>query len=49
MTSAPTAHVLAVTDVTRPDKVAAELSLDEALRNAPVVGDECFRVPRMQS
>ena len=45
----PTAHVLAVTDVLRPDKRRPSLSRDEALRNAPAVGDDCFRVPRMQS
>ena len=45
----PTAHVLAVTDVLRPDKPRPSLSLDEALRNAPAVSDDCFRVPRMQS
>ena len=46
---APTAHVLAVTDVMRPDKPRPGLSRDEALRNAPAVTDDCFRVPRMQS
>jgi len=45
----PTAHVLAVTDVLRPDKPRPSLSRDEALRNAPAVSDDCFRVPRMQS
>ena len=45
---APTAHVLAVTDVMRPDKPRPGLSRDEALRNAPAVTDDCFRVPRMQ-
>jgi aspartyl-tRNA(Asn)/glutamyl-tRNA(Gln) amidotransferase subunit C len=45
----PTAHVLAVTDVLRPDKPRPSLPRDEALRNAPVVSDDCFRVPRMQS
>ena len=46
---APTAHVLAVTDVVRPDKPRPGLSRDDALRNAPAVTDDCFRVPRMQS
>jgi aspartyl-tRNA(Asn)/glutamyl-tRNA(Gln) amidotransferase subunit C len=45
----PTAHVLAVTDVLRPDKPRPSLPRDEALRNAPAVSDDCFRVPRMQS
>ena len=44
----PMAHVLAVTDVLRPDKPRPSLPRDEALRNAPAVGDDCFRVPRMQ-
>jgi len=44
----PTAHVLAVTDVVRPDKPRPSLPRDEALRNAPAVSDDCFRVPRMQ-
>ena len=44
----PTAHVLAVADVMRPDKPRPSLSRDEALRNAPAVTDDCFRVPRMQ-
>jgi aspartyl-tRNA(Asn)/glutamyl-tRNA(Gln) amidotransferase subunit C len=46
---APTAHVLAAVDVLRPDKPRPSLSRDEALRNAPAVSDDCFRVPRMQS
>ena len=46
---APTAHVLAVADVVRPDKPRPGLTRDDALRNAPAVSDECFRVPRMQS
>ncbi|HMK91445.1 MAG TPA: Asp-tRNA(Asn)/Glu-tRNA(Gln) amidotransferase subunit GatC [Thermoleophilia bacterium] len=45
----PTAHVLAVTDVVRPDKPRPGLTRDDALRNAPAVTDDCFRVPRMQS
>ena len=45
----PTAHVLAVADVVRPDKPRPSLSRDDALRNAPAVSDDCFRVPRMQS
>ena len=43
----PTAHVLDVVNVTRADKPAASLPLAEALRNAPAVSDDCFRVPRM--
>ncbi len=43
----PTAHVLDVTDVTRPDKPQQSLPREEALRNAPAVADDCFRVPRM--
>jgi len=44
----PTAHVLALTDVVRPDKPRPGLARDDALRNAPAVTDDCFRVPRMQ-
>ena len=43
----PTAHVLDVANVTRADKEAPSLPRDEALRNAPAVSDDCFRVPRM--
>ncbi len=43
----PTAHVLDVVDVMRPDKVESGLSREDALRNAPAVTDDCFRVPRM--
>ena len=43
----PTAHVLDVVNVTRPDKPRASLSRTDALRNAPAVSDDCFRVPRM--
>jgi aspartyl-tRNA(Asn)/glutamyl-tRNA(Gln) amidotransferase subunit C len=44
---APTAHVLDVVDVTRADRVEPGLSRADALRNAPVVTDDSFRVPRM--
>lgn len=43
----PTAHVLDVTNVTRPDRVEAGLTRAAALRNAPAVSDDSFRVPRM--
>ena len=43
----PTAHVLDVVDVTRPDRVEDGLPREEALRNAPLVTDDAFRVPRM--
>jgi len=43
----PTAHVLDVVDVARPDRVEDGLPRDEALRNAPLVTDDAFRVPRM--
>ena len=43
----PTAHVLDVVNVTRSDKPRPGLSREDALRNAPAVSDECFRVPRM--
>jgi len=43
----PTAHVLDVVNVTREDRPQDGLSRADALRNAPAVSDECFRVPRM--
>ena len=43
----PTAHVLDVVNVTRADKPRPGLSRTDALRNAPAVNDDCFRVPRM--
>ena len=43
----PTAHVLDVTNVARADKARPSLPADEALKNAPVVSDDSFRVPRM--
>jgi aspartyl-tRNA(Asn)/glutamyl-tRNA(Gln) amidotransferase subunit C len=43
----PTAHVLDVANVTREDRERAGLARDDALRNAPAVSDDCFRVPRM--
>ena len=45
----PTAHVLELTNVTRPDRVRPSLPREEALKNAPAVSDDCFRVPRMSS
>jgi aspartyl-tRNA(Asn)/glutamyl-tRNA(Gln) amidotransferase subunit C len=43
----PTSHVLDVVNVMRPDKVRPGLSRDDALRNAPAVSSDSFRVPRM--
>ena len=43
----PTAHVLDIVNVTRVDRQAPSLSRADALRNAPAVSDDCFRVPRM--
>ena len=43
----PTAHVLDVVNVLRPDRAREGLSRADALRNAPAVSDDCFRVPRM--
>ena len=43
----PTAHVLDVVNVVREDREAPSLPRDEALRNAPAVSEDCFRVPRM--
>jgi aspartyl-tRNA(Asn)/glutamyl-tRNA(Gln) amidotransferase subunit C len=41
----PTATVLPLRGVTRPDEVDAPLERGEALDNAPEVEDGCFRVP----
>jgi aspartyl-tRNA(Asn)/glutamyl-tRNA(Gln) amidotransferase subunit C len=43
----PTAHVLDVVNVMRPDKPRQGLSREDALKNAPAVADDSFRVPRM--
>jgi aspartyl-tRNA(Asn)/glutamyl-tRNA(Gln) amidotransferase subunit C len=43
----PTAHVLDVVNVVRPDRPRPSLSREDALRNAPAVAADCFRVPRM--
>ncbi len=43
----PTAHVLDLVDVTRADRVEPGLSREDALRNAPAVADDSFRIPRM--
>ena len=43
----PTAHVLDVVNVTREDKEQPSLPREAALRNAPAVSDDCFRVPRL--
>ncbi len=43
----PTAHVLDVVNVLRTDRAREGLSRADALRNAPAVSDDCFRVPRM--
>ena len=43
----PTAHVLDVANVTRADRPRPSLERAEALRNAPAVSEDCFRVPRM--
>jgi aspartyl-tRNA(Asn)/glutamyl-tRNA(Gln) amidotransferase subunit C len=43
----PTAHVLDVVNVMRPDRPRPGLSREDALRNAPAVAGDSFRVPRM--
>jgi aspartyl-tRNA(Asn)/glutamyl-tRNA(Gln) amidotransferase subunit C len=43
----PTAHVLDLVNVMRPDKPRPGLSREDALRNAPAVASDSFRVPRM--
>ncbi len=44
----PTAHVLDIVSVMRSDKVRPGISREEALRNAPAVNADSFRVPRMR-
>lgn len=43
----PMAHVLDLTDVYRDDEPRPSLDRADALRNAPAVTDDSFRVPRM--
>ena len=43
----PTAHILAMTNVMRPDKAETWLSIDQALANAPKTTTEYFSVPRV--
>ncbi len=43
----PTAHVLDLHNVTRPDTPVASLSNEDALASAPDTSDGCFRVPRI--
>jgi aspartyl-tRNA(Asn)/glutamyl-tRNA(Gln) amidotransferase subunit C len=42
----PTAHAVAVTNVTRPDEVRECLSREDALRNAPEQQDGAFLIPK---
>ncbi len=44
---APTAHALALVNVTRPDEPRPGLDRDEVLAAAPAVEDHRFRVPRI--
>jgi aspartyl-tRNA(Asn)/glutamyl-tRNA(Gln) amidotransferase subunit C len=41
----PTASILAKRAILRPDVVEDGLTIDQALQNAPAVGDHQFRVP----
>jgi len=43
----PMAHVLDLTNVYRDDEPRPSLPRSDALRNAPAVSEESFRVPRM--
>ncbi len=43
----PMAHVLDLTNVTRPDVVQQRISHDDALRNAPDADGDYFRVPKV--
>ena len=42
----PTAHAVAVTNVTRPDEVRPGLSRADALLNAPEQQDGAFLIPK---
>jgi len=42
----PTAHAVAVTNVTRPDEIRQGLSQKDALRNAPEQQDGAFLIPK---
>jgi aspartyl-tRNA(Asn)/glutamyl-tRNA(Gln) amidotransferase subunit C len=44
----PTAHAVAVTNVTRDDVVRPCLSREDALRNAPEQQDGAFLIPKFQ-
>jgi aspartyl-tRNA(Asn)/glutamyl-tRNA(Gln) amidotransferase subunit C len=44
----PTAHAVAVTNVTRTDEVRPCLSRDDVLRNAPEQQDGAFLIPKFQ-
>lgn len=43
----PTAHAVAVTNVTRADEIRPGLSQADALRNAPAQQDGAFLIPRI--
>lgn len=43
----PTSHAVPLRNVMRPDEVTPSLPTEEALRNAPEVEDERFKVPRI--
>jgi aspartyl-tRNA(Asn)/glutamyl-tRNA(Gln) amidotransferase subunit C len=43
----PTAHAFPLVNVMRPDAVAASLSNEEALRNAPASANGLFMVPKI--
>lgn len=43
----PTAHILPMHNVWRPDEVKPGLSREEALANAPDKSKGCFRVPKI--
>ena len=42
----PTAHAVAVSNVTRPDEIRPGLSREDALLNAPEQQDGAFLIPR---
>ena len=43
----PTAHAVALANVTRPDELLPGLSNEDALRNAPATANGLFMVPKI--
>jgi aspartyl-tRNA(Asn)/glutamyl-tRNA(Gln) amidotransferase subunit C len=45
--TAPTCHILPINNIFREDAAKAQLSREEALKNAPASKDGFFRVPKI--